>query len=74
MNNEAYEKLICMLLDKIETMQDDHETRAMVCRNQISVIRQLEAEIAELKRGQPKPPKGKIGRPKGSKNKPKVAA
>ena len=74
MNNQAYEKLICILLAQIDAMQDDTETRAMIYRNQTALIRQLEAELAELKAGQPKPQKRKVGRPKGSKNKPKVAA
>jgi hypothetical protein len=74
MNNEAYEKLICILLAQIDAMQEDTETRAMINRNQMALIRQLEAEIAELKGKQPKPPKRPVGRPKGSKNKQKVAA
>lgn len=73
MNKEAYERLICILLAQIDAMQQDNETRAMIYRNQMALIQKLEDELAALKGGKPVV-RRKVGRPKGSKNKPKVAA
>ena len=73
MNKEADERLICILLAQIDDMQKDTKTREMILRNQMSLIQELENELFELKKGQPRLSKRKVGRPKGSKNKPKVA-
>lgn len=71
MNKEAYERLICILLAQIDALQQDNETRAMIHRNESALIEVLKEELEQLKRERRKENTRKVGRPKGSKNRPK---
>jgi FtsZ-binding cell division protein ZapB len=79
MNKEACEKVICILLGQIEEMQQELDTRRTLLSNFRHAIDALKQENETLlnrqpERREPAILRRKVGRPKGSKNKPKVAA
>ena len=72
MNNEDLSKVVSILLRLIDELNDHIEMQSEVIetqRHMISVV-----EMHDMEHRTKTAPVRKVGRPKGSKNKPKVAA